>query len=328
MTVYVHIGLHKTGTSSIQAFLKRNKPALLSRGYLYPRTGWTAGGHHNLAYQLLGRKRFSNEAGRLEDLETEIAQADNVILSSEEFEFLELSQVRAFRAGLGERPVKILVYLRRQDALIASTYAQQVEMGARMKSLRDYARDSLYSSRFDFAQLLDRWGSVFGVDAIDVAVVSEETAGARLYDDFLERIGLGEAADLPRPPKRMNESPSAAEVEVIRRAAEQARRPGRPPRLQDMVQLQRIVADLATGTPDLQSSGRLVLAPDLYGRVASRFTPGNVRASSLVNSRLQRKALLFGPTQPDETLEVPDTVLERAANDAVRQWEFAAAAEG
>jgi hypothetical protein len=326
MTVYVHIGLHKTGTSSIQTFLKRNKPALQARGYLYPRTGWTAGGHHNLAYELLGRKRFSTDAGRLADLEAEIAPAANVILSSEEFEFLELAQVRAFQAALGERPVRVLVYLRRQDALIASTYAQQVKMGARMKTFDGYARDSLYNARFDFALLLDRWASVFGKEALDIAVVSEETAGARLYDDFLGRVGLGAAVDLARPPKRLNESPSAAEVEIVRRAAEQARRPGRPPRPQDMVQLQQIVAGLAAATPDLQSSGRLVLPPDLYDRVAARFMPGNSRIASMVGSRLQRDALVFGDSLPAAAPEPADAALARAAAKALRQWDFAAGA--
>ena len=220
MTVYVHIGLHKTGTSSIQAFLRKNKPALLERGYLYPRTGWTAGGHHNLAYELLGRKRFSEAPGRLADLEAEIATAPNAILSSEEFEFLELAEVRRLKAALGEREARIVVYLRRQDALIASTYAQQVKMGARMRPFEDYARASLYNPRFDFSQLLGRWAGVFGKDSLEVAVVSDQTAGQRLYDDFLGRLGLGEAADLPRPPKRMNESPSAAEIEILRRAAD------------------------------------------------------------------------------------------------------------
>jgi hypothetical protein len=327
MTVYVHIGLHKTGTSSIQAFLRKNKPALLERGVLYPRTGWTAGGHHNLAYELLGRKRFSEAAGRLSELEAELAGAPNVVLSSEEFEFLELAEVRRLKESLGLRDAKIVVYLRRQDALIGSTYAQQVKMGARMKPFEDYARASLYNARFDFSQLLGRWGGVFGADALEVAVVSDQTAGQRLYDDFLGRIGLADAADLPRPAKRMNESPAAVEIEILRRAADKARRPGRPPRPQDMLQLQEIVGGLVEETPTLQGSGRLALSEEMYGRVAARFGHGNARAAAMVRARSMRKALVFDGYAPPEGAKVETAAVTRAVNKALKRWEFAAQAE-
>ncbi len=327
MTVYVHIGLHKTGTSSIQAFLRKNKPALLERGYLYPRTGWTAGGHHNLAYELLGRKRFSEAPGRLADLEAELATAPHAILSSEELEFLELADVRRLKAALGEREARIIVYLRRQDALIGSTYAQQVKMGARMKPFEDYARASLYNPRFDFSQLLGRGGGVFGRDSLEAAVVSDQTAGQRLYDDFLGRLGLGEAQDLPRPPKRMNESPSAAEVEILRRAADGARRPGRPPRPQDMLQLQEIAAELVEQTPGLQGSGRLALSEETYARVAARFAHGNARAAGLVRSKPQRRALAFDDYAPPEGEAIAPAALTRAVNKALKRWDFAAGAE-
>jgi hypothetical protein len=326
MTVYLHIGLHKTGTSSIQAFLKKNKPALHRLGYLYPKAGWTAGGHHNLAYELLGKKRFSHTAGRLADLAPEIEREPNAILSSEEFEFLELAEVRRLREALGGREAKVIVYLRRQDALIASTYAQQVKMGAKMKPFTAYAVASLYNARFDFAQLLARWAAAFGQDSLDVAVVSEETAGPLLFDDFLSRLGIEGGADLPRPPKRLNESPSAAEIEIIRRAAEAARRPGHPPRQQDMVELQQIAAGLAADQPSLSASGGLGLPEDLYRRVAARFAPVNARVAPLVRSTVQRAALDFPDTPPAARPVLDEAAIEAAAGKAAKAWQFAAAA--
>lgn len=327
MTVYVHIGLHKTGTSSIQAFLRKNKPALMERGWLYPRTGWTAGGHHNLAYELLGRKRFSEAAGRLSELAGEIAGAPNAVLSSEEFEFLELDEVRRLKAALDGREARIVVYLRRQDELIGSTYAQQVKMGARMKPFEEYARASLYNPRFDFSQLLARWGGVFGADALDVAVVSGQTEGQRLYDDFLARLGLNDAHDLPRPAKRLNESPTAAEIEILRRAADKARRPGRPPRPQDMLQLQEITSALVGEAPALQGGGRVALSKEMYGRVAARFAHGNARAAALVRSKPMRNALAFGAYEPPQGAEPEPAAVTRAVNKALKRWDFAAQVE-
>ena len=39
MTLYLHIGTSKTGTTSIQQFLCHNRSALLHQGYLYPGLG-------------------------------------------------------------------------------------------------------------------------------------------------------------------------------------------------------------------------------------------------------------------------------------------------
>ena len=49
----IHIGEHKTGSTSIQDFLKRNSTALLSRpniNILYPQSGLFHSAHHLLAY--------------------------------------------------------------------------------------------------------------------------------------------------------------------------------------------------------------------------------------------------------------------------------------
>ena len=35
-TLYLHIGMHKTGTTAIQRFCAENRRALLKRGYCYP----------------------------------------------------------------------------------------------------------------------------------------------------------------------------------------------------------------------------------------------------------------------------------------------------
>lgn len=47
--LYLHVGLHKTGTSSIQTWLARSRSALLERGFVYPGTG----ANHNDLYLAL-----------------------------------------------------------------------------------------------------------------------------------------------------------------------------------------------------------------------------------------------------------------------------------
>ena len=54
--LYLHIGLHKTGTSAIQKFLMSNGQLLAAQGFLYPSLadGWE--NHNNLAWPFLDKK--------------------------------------------------------------------------------------------------------------------------------------------------------------------------------------------------------------------------------------------------------------------------------
>ena len=61
VTVYVHIGLHKTGTTTLQHFLNDNEKELLTKDVLYPNAGKPKKvfdyAHHNLAWQINRDKR-------------------------------------------------------------------------------------------------------------------------------------------------------------------------------------------------------------------------------------------------------------------------------
>ena len=49
---YIHIGPHKTGSTSIQWFLKENQAELLNHGYFVPKSEAKHGAHHALARKL------------------------------------------------------------------------------------------------------------------------------------------------------------------------------------------------------------------------------------------------------------------------------------
>ena len=51
---YVHVGPHKTGTTSIQWFLQENRAELLKLGYFVPESDTKRGAHHALAERLAG----------------------------------------------------------------------------------------------------------------------------------------------------------------------------------------------------------------------------------------------------------------------------------
>src|SRR5215475_6519782 len=118
---FVHIGTHKTGTTSIQATFGGSPVELAKGGLLYPKSGIPPGhfGHHNIAWELSDDSRFDHSFGTICDLLTEIRATDqNIIISSEDLECAAWNRSRF--AGLINQlkecglEVLIVIYLRNQ----------------------------------------------------------------------------------------------------------------------------------------------------------------------------------------------------------------------
>ena len=131
-TTYLHIGTHKTGTTSIQWALNTRREALGRRGFLYPKAGIPPGGHHghhNIGWELLGDFSFRAAHGDTDDLLAEIRASDrNVVLSSEVFHMAAHNAARfgSFVARLKAITprVVIIVYLRAQADYARSLYLE------------------------------------------------------------------------------------------------------------------------------------------------------------------------------------------------------------
>jgi hypothetical protein len=134
-TCFVHIGTHRTGTTSLQVILGRHSAELRRHNYIYPRAGRppeAPNGHHNIAWEISGDRRFRREHGSAADLVAEIRDLPHdVILSSEDFEcsafnddrldaFMRMIRASGFR-------VRVVVYFRNQVDYAESLY--QVLLG-------------------------------------------------------------------------------------------------------------------------------------------------------------------------------------------------------
>src|SRR4029077_11914507 len=87
---YIHVGPHKTGTTSIQWFLKENRPELLKHGYFVPKSEAKHGAHHSLARKLCGQELRANEQAAAADFARALEEtpSEAVIISSEDLEEL------------------------------------------------------------------------------------------------------------------------------------------------------------------------------------------------------------------------------------------------
>jgi hypothetical protein len=201
--LYVHCGLHKTGTTSLQTFLMEQAETLARAGVLYPKAGrpWTAGGQHNLAWQLTKDRRFSPEWGDLAALaaETEGFEGD-LVLSSEDFESLLATRnglaPLAKLAAAGGRILTPILYVRHQADYLESLYYQCLKAGfaedyagfAEEAVERGEVRRHEWRFVFDFGRALEALGRQAGgeVKVRNYHVLE----GGSVVRDFLSVIGV------------------------------------------------------------------------------------------------------------------------------------------
>ena len=125
-TLDLHIGPAKTGTTSLQSFFAANDAILKQFSIVYPRTGRKKDKHNLLARSL----RSVNDLKRLlGELHEESSGFEHALVSCEEFSytFLDAAVLEQFCRLARERfHVRVIIYLRRQDQLKESVYAQVV----------------------------------------------------------------------------------------------------------------------------------------------------------------------------------------------------------
>jgi len=162
-TIYLHIGAHRTGSTAIQAYFSGHRQDFLASGLLYPLAGIPPNltGHHYVPWLFRRQKNVpALAADSVRTLRREIqeSEADSVLISSEDLEEhsfpigeivkeLELDRYRCV----------IVLFIRRQDDLIASAYASRVKQGRYIVSLRNFVEAQLKRRRGDFHALLTAW---------------------------------------------------------------------------------------------------------------------------------------------------------------------------
>jgi hypothetical protein len=180
----LHVGLHKTGTSAIQASLQHNEDTLLDRGFwLPPRLGRVDGGFQNLANLI---RNVSTQA--FLDQVTRDRAADRVIVSAENLSHILLRNDPSILSDLGRVfDVKVIIFLRRQDFLLESAFSQMVKFGPKANI------ETFDSYPFDFSELMKVIWDGVGVENTTV-VIYRDDARFDSWAAFCAYLGVG---DLP-----------------------------------------------------------------------------------------------------------------------------------
>ena len=204
--IFIHIGTHKTGTTSIQNFLRTHADELRADGIFVPSSGTvdTRSGHHNVAWQLRADVRRANAASGVPELIEELRSAgeSTAIISSEGFEYLSQhpQRLKAFDDQLQEvgYETRYMVSFRNPEDYAASLYTELITHHGLTEDFETFARpirdtgsvtlngDWFFEFRAD--RFVERWQSIVGPKLI-VSNYDDVVAGAGVLPCFLETIG-------------------------------------------------------------------------------------------------------------------------------------------
>src|SRR5436309_14850846 len=161
---YIHVGPHKTGTTSIQWFLQENREELLKHGYFVPESETKRGAHHALVEKLCGldvgehRERLVTKSIRA----LVEAPSEAIIISSEALEGILESRRHAdvFFSRIEELNLKpkLILFPRNQPQWINSAYSSSVKSFRRSDSFQSCALRFAQS----FAANFSRWPELAG----------------------------------------------------------------------------------------------------------------------------------------------------------------------
>lgn len=229
----LHIGSGKAGSTSLQAWLRKQNPKLLGHGVHFleclgntnqtvlPCYAAESGRNLRIKQRLgIGRPEIPEFRERVErDLRAEVmrlaGQVDWFVASSENL-FLDLgsrAEVRRLAGFLNAvfDEVKVVLFLRRQDRFAVSQYNDAVKRYfCYERDPFQYIEDSKFRDFVDYERKLRPWEYIFGREALivrgDVDAVEEFSAIASLGD-------VAAASEMPR--ENVALAPEA--MEILRR---------------------------------------------------------------------------------------------------------------
>lgn len=203
MKIVLHIGAWKTGSSAIQHFLRRNIAPLARKGVLVPARANQLLGHQKIYDALIG-----DDEDRAEEIIAEFAALSptdgTAVISSEHFWPLrpELVNRVGDRLARLSDDVRVLLYVRPQDEMWASLYAQEakffrIKPGTPLWGETDYIGPDIAERALRYDQCLDAYRDRFGADRVFARnYARSDFIGGNVILDFLDFLGVEGQEDL------------------------------------------------------------------------------------------------------------------------------------
>ena len=234
--IFLHVGLEKTGTTTLQVAMAVNRQLLRRYGYVFPEgldnfssyhiglALWAAANSGTVpelrhAAGLTSRKAYDTFLQSYpRQIARELARSGGhtAILSNEHCSsrlgtVAEISKIHQIIAPLA-RECRVIIYLRRQDELVTSHYSTAVRSGATHEFY--FPKGIVW---LDYLNLLEMWAQVFGKENLSVRIFEPQQLKDRdLLTDFFSTIGFTRYDELRRP-RDQNRSFDRYVLEFLRR---------------------------------------------------------------------------------------------------------------
>lgn len=234
-TAVLHIGVEKTGTTTIQEFLHLNRKLLAEQGIWLP--GFMNSRNHRQLAVFCCHDHKSNQFTKINNIDDPASRKmwkhnfrvllnkemrsvackyDSVIFSSEHLSTLlrEQKEIQCLKKLLESYTTAfvIIVYIRRQD-LVAGSMINNAAKAGHGKVLPK--GDGIFKRHFyNYDQLLKQWSAVFGQDNIRLRIFEKpHLINGDLIQDFMAQAGIMQDEKFKFPGK-LNTSLSATAVDA------------------------------------------------------------------------------------------------------------------
>jgi hypothetical protein len=205
ITLIIHIGSPKTGTSAIQGFLNYNRQLLAKKnGILYPNFN-----NEDLATGLLhNHSRYFSNVIKNNDIEGCIKILDKtqnycrknnistIVLSNEGFFNNKWPSLFKEIFSSFDIEIKFIVYLRRQDHYIESAWKQWGHKSPEHNSIQTFVEEA----NMNWYNVLEYWLKYFSPHQFIVRPYEKTVIGENIVTDFLNLIGIMDISDFVNPP--------------------------------------------------------------------------------------------------------------------------------
>jgi hypothetical protein len=216
---YIHVGPHKTGTSSIQWFLQENRAELLKHGYFVPESATKHGAHHAIARKLCGQELRDHEQSAAAKFARALDEtpSEAIVISSEALEGLlrKRDYARVFFTRIGELNLKpkLVLFPRNQSRWINSSYSSVVKTFRRSESFQAFAPKLTQHFSVRYSPWIDL------ADAHHAELIARpftrKTIARGVVPEFLLAIGIN-SSQFPDADIRRNEAAGPFTVSVAR----------------------------------------------------------------------------------------------------------------
>lgn len=289
--IWLHIGTKKTGTTALQHYLSKHSDTLTESGvtYLCPKQKSSC---NTLAIAVnRGRTGECDEIGTDLSRQLDACRTENAILSSEMFYGIAPERIFDAIPGLQGRPLRILVYLRRQDQYLESSYLQKLKNGRFKGSIQDYLK-RFKGSGADYWENLESWRDCENATLVPRICEPGKLTGGTVLADACAQLGLAAPEEQD---KAVNVSPSMARVQLLQTLADL---PG--------LRLRAIQRTLAREHPIDASRKAVFFTPEERAAILAQYAVSNEKLRAFYFPELTQ---LFGsegldaaPEQSEETL--------------------------